>query len=106
MILILVLITLLATLTEKTLAPVPLTVYGYVYMPDGSLAPGASVTVSAGGVKKSTTTDSNDRYSVTLFLESTPATVKVTVKKGSYTGSATKSNVAGAVRIDVKLKAK
>jgi len=104
-ILILVLIMLLATLTEKALAPVPVTVYGYVYMPDGSPAPGASVTVSAGGVKKSTTTDSNGKYSVTLSVESTPVTVKVTAKKGSYTGSATKSNVAGAVRIDVKLKA-
>ena len=104
-ILILVLITLLATLTEKALAPVPITVYGYVYMPDGSPAPGASVTVSAGGAKKSATTDSNGKYSVTLSVESIPVTVKVTAKKGSYTGSATKSNVAGAVRIDVKLKA-
>ena len=90
-------------LTPST-AQVPITVYGHVYMPDGSPAVGASVTVKAGGSTGTTTTDSNGFYKVDLTVSSVPVSVKVTAKKGDYRGSASKSNVEGAVQIDVRLK--
>lgn len=84
-------------------AQVPITVWGYVYMPDGSPAAGASVTVEAGSVTKSTTTDSSGKYKVTLTVSSVPVTVTVTARKGSYKGSASKTG-EGVIRIDVKLR--
>jgi|GEM_PF-1047798 len=89
---------------EQISAQVPITVWGYVYMPDGSKAVGASVTVVAGGISKSTTTDSSGKYKVDLTVASVPVTVKVTAKKGEYKGSASKSGVEGVVQIDVHLK--
>ena len=89
---------------ERARAQVPITVYGHVYMPDGSPAAGASVKVTAGGVSKSTKTDSSGKYKVDLTVSSVPVTVKVTAKKGEYQGSASRSGVEGAVKIDVKLK--
>ena len=83
---------------------VPISVWGYVYMPDGSPASGASVTVKAGGKSVSTTTDGSGKYKVDLTVESTPVKVTVTAEKGAYRGSATK-NVEGVARIDVRLKA-
>ncbi|RLE96572.1 MAG: hypothetical protein DRJ57_05395 [Thermoprotei archaeon] len=85
------------------LAQVPITVWGYVYMPDGSPAAGASVTVTAAGVSKSTTTDSSGKYMVTLTVPSVPVKVVVTARKGSYRGSASKTG-EGVIRIDVRLK--
>jgi len=90
---------------KRASAQVPITIWGYVYMPDGSPASGASVTVSAGGKSKSTSTGSSGKYKVDLTVSSIPVTVKVTAKKGSYSGSVTKSGVEGVVRIDVRLKA-
>jgi len=94
----------LSALVQPSLAQVPITVWGYVYMPDGSPAAGASVTVSAGGVSKSTTTDSSGKYEVDLTVPSVPVTVTVTASKGSYRGSASRSNVQGVVRIDITLQ--
>jgi len=88
---------------ERVKAQVPIRVWGYVYMPNGSPAVGASVTVSAGGKSKSTTTDSSGKYSVDLTVPSTPVTVKVTAKKDGYKGSASKKG-EGVIRIDVYLK--
>ncbi|HDH07248.1 MAG TPA: hypothetical protein ENF87_02645 [Thermoproteales archaeon] len=85
-------------------AQVPVTVYGYVFMPDGSPAVGASVTVRAGSSSKSTTTDSNGFYKVDLTVSSVPVTITVTAKKDRYQGSKTVSGVEGAVRIDVTLQ--
>ncbi len=104
------LIVLLATLVVmvschvELKAPVPLAVWGYVYMPDGSPASGAKVTVYAGGVSKSTTTGSNGKYKVDLAVPKTPVDVKVVARKGEYKGSASRKNVEGVVRIDVRLK--
>ena len=89
---------------QKVIAPVPVTVWGYVYMPNGSKASGAAVTVKGGGDTKTTTTGSDGKYSVTLSVASTPTTVTVTAKKGEYSGSASKSNVEGVVQINVHLK--
>ena len=85
-------------------AQVPVTVYGYVFMPDGSPAVGASVTVRAGSSSKSTTTDSNGFYKVDLTVSSVPVTITVTAKKDRYQGSKTVSGVEGAVQIDVTLQ--
>ena len=93
----------LAALAKRTTAPVPVTVWGYVYMPDGSPAAGASVTVRGGGDVKSTTTSSSGKYSVTLSVGSVPVKITVVAKKGEYKGSASKTG-EGVVRIDVKLK--
>ena len=92
------------TIIPKSKAQIPITVYGNVYMPDGSPASGATVTVKAGGTSKTTTTDATGRYKVDLTVESTPVTVTVTAKKGDYKGSASKT-VEGSARIDVHLKA-
>lgn len=92
------------TIIPKSKAQIPITVYGNVYMPDGSPASGATVTVKAGSTSKTTTTDATGRYKVDLTVESTPVTVTVTAKKGDYKGSASKT-VEGSARIDVHLKA-
>ncbi len=92
-----------AGVIEKAQAQVPITVWGYVYMPDGSPAAGASVKVSAAGVSKSTITDSSGKYKVDLTVSQTPVTVTVTASKGEYKGSASKSG-EGVIRIDVHLK--
>ena len=84
-------------------AQVPITVWGYVKMPDGSPAVGASVKVSAGGVSKTTTTDSKGKYKVDLTVPSTPVKVTVTAKKGNYRGSASKTG-EGVIHIDIVLK--
>lgn len=84
-------------------AQVPVTVWGYVKMPDGSPAVGAKVTVKGGGASKTTTTDSSGKYKVTLTVSSVPVKVTVTAVKGSYKGSASKTG-EGVIRIDVKLK--
>jgi archaellum component FlaF (FlaF/FlaG flagellin family) len=94
----------LSILLRLAPAQVPITVWGYVYMPDGSPASGASVTVSGGGASASTTTDSSGKYQVDLTVPSVPVTVTVTASKGSYRGSVTKSGVEGVVRIDVTLQ--
>jgi len=74
-------------------------------MPDGSPAAGATVTVSGGGVSKTTKTDSQGYYEVTLSVSSVPISVTVKASKDHYTGSASAHNVEGAVKIDVYLKA-
>ncbi|MGC9203100.1 MAG: hypothetical protein ACP5HX_10595 [Thermoproteota archaeon] len=99
----------LAMLTVATLlspfieAQVPVAVWGYVYMPDGSPASGASVTVSGGGDSVSTTAGSDGKYGpVTLTVSSTPVTITVKASKGEYSGSASASG-EGTIRIDVRL---
>ncbi|ABL78668.1 carboxypeptidase regulatory-like domain-containing protein [Thermofilum pendens] len=89
--------------TRNASAQVPVTVWGYVKMPDGSPAAGASVTVSAGGASASTVTDSTGKYKVDLTVSSTPVTVTVTASLGGYAGSASASG-EGVVRVDVVLQ--
>lgn len=103
-ILLVAILLMLAVVARRAAAPVPVTVWGYVYMPDGSPAAGASVTVRGGGDVKSTTTDKNGKYSATLSVDSVPAKITVVARKGGYEGSASKIG-EGVVRIDVKLKA-
>ena len=92
--------------TELAGAQVPVNVWGYVYMPDGTPAAGAQVTISAGGVTKSTTTNSDGKYGpVTLTVSSTPVKITVKASKGDYSGSNSKTG-EGTVRIDVQLKTK
>ncbi len=103
-ILILALLIPLILLPLKVLAQIPATIYGYVYMPDGSPAAGATVTVSGSGVSASTTTNSQGYYEITFSVSSVPVTVTVKATKDGYSGSVTRS-VEGAVRIDITLKA-
>jgi hypothetical protein len=92
-----------ATLSSFVEAQVPVAVWGYVYMPDGSPASGASVTVSGGGDSASTTAGSDGKYGpVTLTVSSTPVTITVKASKGEYSGSASASG-EGTIRIDVHL---
>jgi hypothetical protein len=87
-----------------TKAGVPVAVYGYIYMPDGSPAAGASVRVSGGGDSKSTTAGGSGGYSVTLNADKVPTSVSVSASKGDCSASASRSNVEGAVRIDLTLR--
>ncbi|MEM2288767.1 MAG: hypothetical protein QW503_06740 [Sulfolobales archaeon] len=92
-------------LTNIVKAQVPVAVWGYVYMPDGSPAAGASVSISGGGASASTSTGNDGKYGpVTLTVSSTPVTITVKASKGSYSGSASKTG-EGTMRIDVHLKA-
>jgi|GEM_PF-4084869 len=94
-----------AALQSFVVAQLPVAVWGYVYMPDGSPAAGASVKVSGGGDSASTTAGSDGKYGpVTLTVSSTPVTVTVSASKGSYSGSASASG-EGTIRIDVHLSA-
>ncbi|MBO3800692.1 MAG: hypothetical protein FGF52_06565 [Candidatus Brockarchaeota archaeon] len=91
--------------TSIVRAQVPVAVWGYVYMPDGSPAAGASVSISGGGASKSTSTGSDGKYGpVTLTVSSVPVTITVKASKGSYSGSASKTG-EGTMRIDVHLSA-
>jgi hypothetical protein len=83
---------------------IPVGVYGYVYMPDGSPAAGASVTVSGGGDTATTTADSSGQYHVVLTVSSIPVTVTVTASKGGYSGTASATG-EGTIRVDVRLSA-
>ena len=89
----------------SVVAQIPVTVYGYVFMPNSSLAVGASVTVTGGGKTESTTTDADGKYSVTLSVENVPISVTVSASKGDYSKTVTSSNVEGAVQIDITLEA-
>lgn len=92
-------------LTTIVKAQVPVAVWGYVYMPDGSPAAGASVSISGGGASASTSTGSDGKYGpVTLTVSSVPVTITVRASKGSYSGSASKTG-EGTMRIDVHLSA-
>jgi len=94
-----------AALQSFVVAQVPVAVWGYVYMPDGSPAAGASVKVSGGGDSASTTAGSDGKYGpVTLTVSSTPVTITVSASKDSYSGSASASG-EGTIRIDVHLSA-
>lgn len=86
-------------------AQVPVAVWGYVYMPDGSPAAGASISISGGGAFASASTGSDGKYGpVTLTVQSIPVTITVRASKGSYSGSASKTG-EGTMRIDVHLSA-
>lgn len=86
-------------------AYIPVAVWGYVYMPDGSPAAGASVFISGDGVSASTSTGSDGKYGpVTLTVSKTPVTITVRASKDGYSGSASKTG-EGVIRIDVKLSA-
>jgi len=93
----------LSLLLKHVSAQVPVTVWGYIKMPDGSPAAGASVTVKAGSVTASTTAGSDGKYQVDLTVPSVPVTVTVTAVKGEYSGSASKTG-EGVIRIDVVLQ--
>jgi hypothetical protein len=98
-------ILIVAALQSFVVAQVPVAVWGYVYMPGGSPAAGASVKVSGGGDSASTTAGSDGKYGpVTLTVSSTPVTITVSASKGSYSGSASASG-EGTIRIDVHLSA-
>ena len=94
---------LLALSPLNTFAQIPVTIYGHVYMPDGSPAAGATVTITGPGVSVSTTTNSEGYYEVTFSVSSVPVTVTVKATKNGYSGSVTQS-VEGAVQIDITLK--
>jgi hypothetical protein len=84
-------------------AQVPLVVDGYIYMPDGSSASGASVTVSvSGGPSGSATSGGNGYYRVDLTVSPGTHTVTVRASKGSYSGSATGSGEAH-IQVNVRL---
>ncbi|MEM2941701.1 MAG: carboxypeptidase-like regulatory domain-containing protein [Thermoproteota archaeon] len=84
-------------------AQVPLVVDGYISMPDGSPASGASVTVSvSGGPSGSATSGGNGYYRVDLTVSPGTHTVTVRASKGSYSGSATGSGEAH-ISVNVRL---
>lgn len=84
-------------------AQVPVNVWGYVYMPDGSPAGGVSVSISGGGDSKSATTGSDGKYGpVTLTVSSVPVNIVVSASKDGYSGSASATG-EGTVRIDLHL---
>ncbi|MBO3809554.1 MAG: carboxypeptidase regulatory-like domain-containing protein [Candidatus Brockarchaeota archaeon] len=91
--------------TSLVRAQVPVNVWGYVYMPDGTLAVGASVSISGGGDSKSTITGSDGKYGpVTLTVSSVPVNIVVSASKDSYSGSASATG-EGTVQIDIHLSA-
>jgi len=90
----------------KVRGGVPVPVYGYISMPDGNPAGGASVKVSGGGASWSGTADNDGYYSTTLDVNTVPVTITVSASKGGYSGSASKTSQTGeALRIDVRLSA-
>ncbi|RLG48518.1 MAG: hypothetical protein DRN90_03430 [Thermoproteota archaeon] len=97
----------LSTLTNlQVLAQgTPLVVYGHVYMPDGSPASGASVTVSCEEDVKSTSTDSGGYYQVTLTVTKSQS-IKVVAKKGNLQASKTVNAgpSTGKVQVDLTLR--
>ncbi len=60
---------------------VPVVIYGYVHMPDGSPAAGATVSATCDSDSGSTTTNSQGYYQITLSIEGSQ-TVKVVARKG------------------------
>jgi hypothetical protein len=92
--------------TIKVRGGVSVPVYGYVYMPDGSKAVGASVHVSGGGDSWSGTTDNDGYYDTTLNVNAVPVTVTVSASKGDYSGSSSGTSQHGeALLINVYLSA-
>jgi len=90
----------------KVRGGVPVPVYGYISMPDGNPAGGASIKVSGGGASWSGTADNDGYYSTTLDVNAVPVTITVSASKDGYSGSASKTSQNGeALRIDVKLSA-
>lgn len=85
-------------------AGVPVAVYGYIYMPDGSPAAGASVSVSGGGDSKHTSAGGSGGYSVTLNVDKVPTSVSVSASKEGCSASTSRSGVEGSVRIDLVLR--
>ena len=84
---------------------VPFVVHGYVYMPDGSPAQGATVKVSCSESSKSTTTRSDGYYQVTLSISrSQTVTVRATKDGLKASKSFTADPSAGGKRVDLKLK--
>jgi len=67
---------------------VPYVIYGHVYMPDGSPAVGAKVTVTYSGGSGTTTTDSKGYYQITITLSKTE-TITVKASKSDYSASKT-----------------
>ena len=92
------LVVLLALSIVSTCAPrvkaqgVPVVIYGHVYMPDGSPASGAQVSVSCSEDSASTTTNSEGYYQVTLTVSKSQI-VTVTATKDDL--SATKKDTIG-----------
>ncbi len=60
---------------------VPVVIYGYVHMPDGSPAAGASVLATCDSDSGSATTNPQGYYQITLSIEGSQ-TVRVTARKG------------------------
>ncbi|MCX8183759.1 MAG: carboxypeptidase-like regulatory domain-containing protein [Crenarchaeota archaeon] len=85
---------------------VPVTIWGYVRMPDGSPAVGASVSVSIqGGSSGSSSTNSQGKYEIDLSAPSLPATVTVTASKDGYSGGDTRTINSAVAQIDITLSA-
>ncbi|MEM2058983.1 MAG: hypothetical protein QXO76_12150, partial [Thermoproteota archaeon] len=61
----------------KVQGGVPVPVEGYIYMPDGNPAGGASVSVSGGGASWSGTAGNDGFYSTTLDVNTVPVTITV-----------------------------
>ncbi|MEM3569793.1 MAG: hypothetical protein QXU11_01100 [Thermoproteota archaeon] len=90
----------------KVQGGVPVPVEGYIYMPDGNPAGGASVSVSGGGASWSGTAGNDGFYSTTLDVNTVPVTITVSASKSGYSGSASKTSQHGeALIIDVHLSA-
>ncbi|MDK2464420.1 MAG: CARDB domain-containing protein [Candidatus Korarchaeota archaeon] len=84
---------------------VPAVIYGYVYMPDGSPAEGASVTATCDSDSGSTTTRSDGYYQITLSIEGTQS-VRVSASKDGLTAVkyVNVNEGTGSIRVDLTLK--
>ncbi len=100
--LILVLLLLLRVLPEGAYAMIPVEVYGYVYMPNGTPAIGAQVEVAGGGDVRVTTTNEKGFYEVTLTVASVPVRVTVKAFAPGYAGMG-EAEGEGVIRVDVYL---
>lgn len=98
----LLLLTVIAVCLVKVGAMIPVEVYDYVLLPDGTPAVGATVRVRGGEDYQVAVTDSSGFYEVTLTVSSVPVNVTVLAVWGNYTGIATGVG-EGVIRLDVKL---
>jgi len=85
---------------------VPVKIWGYIRMPDGTPAVGASVSVSVqGGSSGSGSTNSQGKYEIDVSAPGLPATVIVTASKDGYSGKKTQTIDRAVAQIDITLSA-
>lgn len=85
---------------------VPVKIWGYIRMPDGIPAVGASVSVSVqGGSSGSGSTNSQGKYEIDVSAPGLPATVIVTASKDGYSGKKTQTIDRAVAQIDITLSA-